>query len=63
MINEMETKISRLYHSSDRFVIKSKGCYQYDSEGKEYIDFESGVWCVNIGHNHEKIIHANDSKK
>ena len=54
----METKISRFYHPSNRFVIKSKGCYQYDSEGKEYIDFESGVWCVNIGHNHEKIIHA-----
>ena len=54
----METNISRFYHSSNRFVIKSKGCYQYDSEGKEYIDFESGVWCVHIGHNHEKITHA-----
>ena len=48
--------ITRFYNTSDRFVVKSKGCYQYDSTGKEYIDFESGVWCVNIGHNHERII-------
>ena len=51
----MESMITRFYNTSDRFVVKSKGCYQYDSTGKEYIDFESGVWCVNIGHNHERI--------
>jgi len=54
----MKSKITPLYNPSNRFVVKSNGCYQYDSEGKTYIDFESGVWCVNIGHNPERIIHA-----
>ena len=60
--NKMETKISKLYNSSNRIVIKSKGCYQYDADGKTYIDFESGVWCTNIGHNHERMIHAMESQ-
>ena len=58
----MESKIISFYNPSNRFVVKSKGCYQYDSEGKAYIDFESGVWCVNIGHNHERIIHTIESQ-
>ena len=53
-----KSEITALYSSSDRYVVKSKGCYQYDSDGKTYIDFESGVWCANIGHNHDRIIHA-----
>ncbi len=43
------------YNPTDRVVIKSKGCYQYDSEGRKYIDFESGVWCANLGHSHERV--------
>jgi len=27
----------------------------YDHKGNKYIDLESGVWCVNLGHNHKKI--------
>jgi len=59
---KMESKIITLYNSSNRFVTKSKGCYQYDSEGKRYIDFESGVWCANIGHNPERMIHTIESQ-
>lgn len=44
------------YNTSGKIIVKSKGCYQYDSEGKEYIDFESGVWCANIGYSHEGLI-------
>lgn len=43
------------YISSDKFITKSEDCYQYDSEGKMYIDFESGVWCTNIGHSNKQI--------
>lgn len=43
------------YNPSDKYIKKSEGCYVYDSEGKKYIDFESGVWCVNLGHNHPAI--------
>lgn len=37
---------------------KAEGCYLFDSLGKKYVDLESGVWCVPLGHNHPKIIKA-----
>jgi acetylornithine/N-succinyldiaminopimelate aminotransferase len=43
------------YSHSEKVIVKSKDCYQYDSEGKEYIDFESGVWCTNVGHCNDRI--------
>lgn len=52
----METSILQLYPSSERILESSSGCYQYDSTGKEYIDFESGVWCSNLGHSHPSIV-------
>lgn len=52
----MNSNILPFYNPDDKFVVKSKGCYQYDSLGKEYIDFESGVWCANIGHGNDRII-------
>jgi acetylornithine aminotransferase len=52
----MSHSIIPFYKSSSKQIEKSFGCYQYDSEGKEYIDFESGVWCANLGHSNEKIV-------
>lgn len=43
------------YPSAQTKIVRSAGCYQYDSEGKRYIDFESGVWCANVGHSHPRI--------
>lgn len=52
----MRKDIIPFYKSSDKLIIKSKDCYLFDSEGKKYIDFESGVWCANIGHSNKQII-------
>ena len=54
----MKNSITPLYSSSNILLEKSSGCYQYDVDGKEYIDFESGVWCANLGHSHEKIVNV-----
>lgn len=51
----MKNEIIPFYYPSDKVIVKSKDCYQYDSEGKEYIDFESGVWCANLGHCNDRI--------
>ncbi|MBP1616313.1 MAG: aminotransferase class-III [Bacteroidetes bacterium] len=51
----MKNEIIPFYYPSDKVIVKSKGCYQYDSDGKEYIDFESGVWCANLGHCNDRI--------
>lgn len=52
----MKKDILPFYQPSNRVITKSKDCYLFDSEGKKYIDFESGVWCTNIGHSNDQII-------
>jgi taurine--2-oxoglutarate transaminase len=37
---------------------KAKGVYFWDTEGKRYLDFNSMVMCVNIGHGDERVIEA-----
>ncbi len=37
---------------------RAKGIYMYDVDGKRYIDFNSQLMCVNIGHGDERVIDA-----
>jgi len=36
-------------------IVRGRDCTLYDAEHKKYIDFEAGVWCTVLGHNHERI--------
>lgn len=42
--------------------VKGEGCRLYDTEGKEYIDFASGVGVNSVGHSHPKWIQAVSSQ-
>ena len=35
--------------------MRGENCYLYDSRGKRYVDFESGIWCTALGHSHPRI--------
>lgn len=37
---------------------KAQGCYVTDSEGKEYLDGISGLWCVNVGYGRKELADA-----
>ena len=39
-------------------VTKAKGVYFWDADGKRYLDFNSQLMCVNIGHGNERVIEA-----
>jgi len=52
----MNSNILSIYNPTEKLVVKSNDFYQYDSDGKEYIDFESGVWTSNFGHMNDRII-------
>lgn len=39
-------------------VISAKGVYFWDISGKKYLDFNSMVMCVNIGHEDDRVIRA-----
>lgn len=42
----------KIYNSS---IVKGDGCYLYDNNGDRYIDFESGVWALPLGHNCKRV--------
>jgi taurine--2-oxoglutarate transaminase len=39
-------------------VTSAKGVYFWDAQGKRYLDFNSMVMCVNIGHGDERVVNA-----
>jgi acetylornithine/N-succinyldiaminopimelate aminotransferase len=36
-------------------IADSGNCFLYDTNGKRYVDLESGVWCTCLGHNNKRI--------
>ncbi len=39
-------------------IVRAKGIYQYDADGKAFIDFISGFSVANIGHSHPEVVEA-----
>ena len=37
---------------------RAEGVFIYDTNGKEYLDFNSQLMSVNIGHSHPKVVQA-----
>lgn len=35
--------------------VRAENCFLYDEDGRRYVDFESGIWCTALGHNHPRI--------
>ncbi|MDH7563368.1 MAG: acetyl ornithine aminotransferase family protein [Candidatus Bathyarchaeota archaeon] len=59
VVKEDERLISPSYGRFYPLVVESgKGCIVKDIDGNEYIDFNSGLVCLNVGHNHPKVIAA-----
>jgi acetylornithine/N-succinyldiaminopimelate aminotransferase len=36
-------------------IVRAEGAYLFDAAGNRYVDFESGVWCTALGHNHPAV--------
>jgi len=59
LIKKDETFVSQSYVRFYPLVIESgKGCIVKDLDGNEYIDFNSGLVCLNVGHCHPKVVDA-----
>lgn len=39
-------------------IVDSRGAYLVDAQGRRYMDLESGVWCISVGHGNERITEA-----
>jgi len=44
-----------LYHDKPLHLVKAKGEYVWDGEGRQYLDCIGGIVCISAGHNHPKI--------
>ncbi len=59
VVKKDEKFISSSYGRFYPFVVESgKGCIVKDVDGNEFIDFNSGLVCMNVGHNHPKVVGA-----
>lgn len=36
-------------------IVKAEGVYVFDENGNRYMDLESGVWCVSVGHRNPRV--------
>jgi len=59
LVKRDESLISPSYVRFYPLVIESgSGCILKDVDGNEYIDFNSGLVCLNVGHRHPKVVKA-----
>ena len=59
LVKKDESLISPSYGRFYPLVVESgKGCIVKDVDGNEFIDFNSGLVCLNVGHNHPKVVSA-----
>jgi len=59
LVKKDERLLSPSYGRFYPLVVESgKGCIIKDVDGNEFIDFNSGLVCMNVGHNHPKVISA-----
>ena len=45
-------------HLSEAIIERGEGIYVYDQQGKQYIDFTSGIGVTNTGHCHPRVVSA-----
>lgn len=45
----------RTHDISRTDLIRGHGCHLFDRNGNRYVDLESGIWCVALGHSHPRI--------
>jgi len=46
------------FKKKPRMLTGAKGMYYYSDDGRQLLDASAGLWCVNAGHNHPKIVEA-----
>jgi acetylornithine/N-succinyldiaminopimelate aminotransferase len=58
LMNTADKVIAKTYKRFPIVITKGKGCSLWDTEGKKYIDFVSGIAVCNLGHAHPKVSEA-----
>ncbi len=54
----MISAVMPTYARADVAFVRGEGSYVFDSEGRKYLDFASGIAVTNLGHNHPSLVAA-----
>lgn len=57
-IRRAETYIANTYKRYPIVATRGEGCWLWDSNGRRYLDFISGISVCNLGHSHSRIVSA-----
>ena len=57
-MNRADQVMAKTYNRFPIVLTKGQGCRLWDAEGREYIDFVSGIAVCNLGHAHPKVSEA-----
>ncbi|WP_027136180.1 aspartate aminotransferase family protein [Geminicoccus roseus] len=49
---------NRHFKKNPRLLVKAQGLHYTTQDGKQLLDATAGLWCVNAGHGHPKIVEA-----
>src|ERR1700736_1310692 len=49
---------NRQFKAAPRLVASGKGMYVTDVNGRQILDAVAGLWCINAGHCHPRIVEA-----
>jgi beta-alanine--pyruvate transaminase len=49
---------NRRFKADPRFVVRAEGMFYYGPDGRQILDGVAGLWAVNCGHSHPKIVEA-----
>ena len=55
LMDTADKVITKTYTRFPIVITKGKGCSLWDTEGKKYLDFVSGIAVCNLGHSHPKV--------
>ena len=58
LMNAADKVMAKTYKRFPIVITKGKGCSLWDTEGKKYIDFVSGIAVCNLGHAHPRVSEA-----
>jgi acetylornithine/N-succinyldiaminopimelate aminotransferase len=58
IIKDAQSVLMNTYNRQPLVLVKGRGTKVYDSDGREYLDFVSGVAVNNLGHCHPKVVVA-----
>lgn len=52
------TNYKELNAKGSRIINRAEGVYLWDTDGRQYLDGMSGLWCVNVGYGREELAEA-----